>query len=275
MNKINIEKIAIIGKPNVGKSTILNHLALQKISIVTPKPHTTQKIIPTYTNVNNICFNFLDTPGINEINKKYLRFFYQAINTADIICLVTEHIKWDYNDAFVYTLIKNYKKKKFLILNKIDKIKKKYFILKYLEKMMLKFQIFKKIIPISAKKKKDILILKTILQNECKKNNIIINNNIQYNNPMIFHLSEIIREKFILNLNQELPYSFKIKINKYEIIKNTQTYIIKASVITSNPRHKKIFIGKKGDKIKKCSIESRKDMQKFLKKPVHLFIKII
>ncbi|CAL4320911.1 GTPase Era [Buchnera aphidicola (Thelaxes suberi)] len=273
-NEIYYKKIVIIGRPNVGKSTILNQLIEKKISIVTPKKNTTSNIIFGTSIDKNMYFIFLDTPGIEKKNNIHIRTYWQAIYQSNIIIMVTENIIWNKHDEFIYKTVQKTKKPILLLLNKIDKIKNKNIFLSYIQFLSNKFKYIHSIIPISAKKKKDIQVIKNIIKNKyCDIKNILDKNKLP-NNSIKFTISEIIREKIILNLNQELPYCCKIKIIKFIFLKKQNKYFIQAMILVNRKNHKKIFIGEKAQKIKKYSMQSRQDIQVFLKKNVDLFLEV-
>ncbi|AZP36339.1 GTPase Era [Candidatus Annandia adelgestsuga] len=275
MFKINyFSFVPIIGQTNVGKSTLFNKILSKKISIISHKKNTTKKNILGIITNNNYQIAFIDTPGPFFLKKK--NFFYKINNkyeislyNTNIIIFVLNGTKWNKFDEIILEKIKLFKIPIICVINKIDKIKNKqktFLHIKYLENKAN----FLSIISISSKKETNINYLY----------NIIINNL-----PESFHyfpsyyftsespnsiITEIIREKSLKNLNQEIPYNIKIEINNFEYKKNM--YFIKSIIKMKNINQKKIIIGKNGSKIKNISISSRKEIEKIFKKKVHLKI---
>ncbi|WP_343189607.1 GTPase Era [Buchnera aphidicola] len=260
-------KITIIGKTNVGKSTLLNRLIKKKISIISYKSNTTQKNIKGIFTNKKHQFIYIDTPGC--IYKKNFFYLKENINISDIIIFVINKNIWKIEDDNILQKIKKTKKPIILVINKIDCIKNKNILLPYINFIKNKF-LFYSIIPISSKTGENINILHKIIKKILPKKKHIYTNNIITNYSDKKIIKEIIREKFINILNNELPYSIKIKLDYFK--KKKIFYIIKIIILVKNIRHKKIIIGKKGKIIKKCNILARKDLEKFFNKKVHLFM---
>lgn len=263
--------IKIIGKSNVGKSTLMNKLLEKKISITSKKKNTTKcEIIGIKTN-ETYQLIYIDTPGIERKTKNY--YNNKQKNTVEekkIIILVVDKKKWNIKYDFILKQNKKKKNKILLIINKIDTIKNKKKLLEYIEFFRKKFN-FNHIIPTSAKKKININLIRKIIYKYIPKQKHKFQNKYKTMHSNKFIVSEIIREKLMRFLGDELPYILKTKIEKLEINK-IGNYNIKAIILTKKISQKKIIIGKNGEKIKKISFHSRLDMEKFFLKKIYLKI---
>ena len=270
----------IIGKPNVGKSTIINKLVKTKISIVSKKPHTTQDNILGIKNLGSRHQSiYIDTPGIsykhvyNNQNKNFrniIALFYDI----QFIFLVLDKTNWTDEDEYILKIIKKYQKPVFAIINKIDQIKTKQHLLPYILHLSNK-HMFQEIIPVSGKTGENIYILSKTIKKELP---VVLQHpfpaQLKTNMNIKKIISEIIREKFILYLGLELPYSIKTAVQKIVIRKTNKSYI-EAKISVTNIQHKKIVIGQKGQKIKLCGLLARKEIEKFLKQSIYLSLRVI
>jgi len=266
-------KIIIVGKSNVGKSTLFNKLLERKISITSSKSNTTQKILTGIHTVNEYQSIYIDTPGIVKRNKSFLKKLDKVINKLNLVLFVVEHIIWNYNDENILNKLKNYNIPILLVFNKIDKLNNKKLLLPHINFLLNKFN-FYKFIPVSSKKNQNIHNLSKIIQHFLPQESHQHSNNYFTNSSFEFIISEMIREKFIRNLNKEIPYTVKVLINSLKINQQKE-YIIYGLVLVNNNRHKKIVIGSKGIKIKLCNIQATKEIEKFVNKKVKLFLKVI
>ncbi|AAO26965.1 GTP-binding protein era-like protein [Buchnera aphidicola str. Bp (Baizongia pistaciae)] len=270
----------IIGKPNVGKSTIINKLINSKISIVSKKKHTTQSNI---TGIMNIGLQhqliYIDTPGISKKyvyknQNKTFRNTMALMHSIQFIFLILEKTSWTNEDEYILNIVKKYLKPIFAIINKIDKIKSKEHLLPHILTLSKK-HMFQEIIPISGKTGENIHILSKVIQNKLK----IVPKptfpfDLKTNLDIKSIVSEIIREKLILYLGDELPYSIQVS-TKNIIDRNIKTSYIEAVISVNNTQHKKIIIGCKGKKIKLCGSLARKALEKFFNKSIYLSLKVI
>lgn len=259
--------VTIIGQTNVGKSTLMNKLLGKKISITSKKSNTTKyEIIGIETN-KKYQIIYTDTPGMNKNNHYSIK---QNLNEKKIIIIIINKKQWNTKYDYILKKHKKINNKILLVINKIDLIKDKKKILQYIDFFKKKFD-FNHIIPISAKKKININSIKKIIYKYSikKKHTFKTKYNTTHTNKFI--ASEIIREKIIRFLGDELPYILKIKIEKFKTDKN-KNYNIQAFILTKKISQKKIIIGKKAKKIKKISIHARMDMEKFFSKKIYLKI---
>ncbi len=283
-NNIYKKKICIsilVGKPNVGKSTLFNKLINKKISITSKKKYTTKKnILGIYNKNTKYQYIYIDTPGIKyttDINKN-INCAISILKNNNInskINLIILVIKKENNfeELWIINKLNLYKIPFIILINKIDKLKNKLLLLPYIKK--IKCYINKNtILPLCAKKKKDINILKIIIKKYLIKSKLFFNTNIKtiYNNRFIF--KEIIREKTFRLIGDEIPYFIKFKINN--ILKQKKKISIKNTIYVKKKQYINILIGKSGNKIKKIINLAQKSIKKYLnfKFKINIYINI-
>ena len=269
--------VTFIGSPNVGKSTLVNALVGEKVSIVTHKAQTTQKCIRGIVMHEDSQLILMDTPGIFSpsrfIDDIMIRSAFKSIDEADIVCLIynscSKYI--DYNIKKIFKNLKSLKAQTCLIMNKIDLIEKKI-LLKKVNEIFIEHE-FDKVFMISALKKQGLNELVSWLASQMPSGPFLFDPNEISDSPIRMMVSEILREKLILNTHQEIPYNLLVNTESWE--ENADKSItINQMIFVEKESHKKIIIGKKGKTIKNIGIIARKDMQKFLNKKVNLFIRV-
>ncbi|MBQ1878263.1 MAG: GTPase Era [Erysipelotrichaceae bacterium] len=262
--------VAIIGKPNVGKSTLLNALVRRKIAIATPKPQTTRDNIRGILTLDDAQIIFVDTPGIHKgkqkLNQAMVQRAYDAVADVDLLLVLVDASKGiNRADLAIIDSIKESKKPKFLIVNKVDKINKGD-LLEFL--MDVDTEMFDEIIPVSALQSRNIdELIETI-----KK---YLPEDVQYypaemvsDYPESFLISEIIREKILMNTEEEVPHSIAVVI---EEITNRKTVIyIRALIVVEKQSQKGIVIGRNGQMLKKIATEAREELETHLGSKVFL-----
>ena len=262
--------VSIVGRPNVGKSTLLNNLIGEKLAITSPVSGTTRNIINGIYNDDDSQIIFIDTPGIhkpkhkldNLLNKKSYDNFY---GVDIILFLIDAESGYGRGDEFILDKIKDIDAKKFIILNKIDKIKDKSKIIKVIDDVKDKYD-FDEIIPISALKDTSEL-LKEIKKYLPVRNKIYEDEDFT-NVSTRFIMSEYVREKLLLLTHDEIPHSISCYTEYFK--DRGKTVDIKVLIVVDRDNIKKIVIGKGGSLLKKVGIEARRDMEKFLGKKVML-----
>ena len=275
MNKQRCGYVSLIGFPNAGKSTLVNSLVNKKVSIISSKVQTTQDEIMGILNLEKTQIIFCDTPGLtikkNISTKQAARSVFRNLNKICYNLLIMDvNTRLSVKDIdFLNKILKNYKKN-ILVINKIDLVDNSKLLIS--SKTLNQAFNFEETFMISAKKKKGIHDLANRLKNLMPVNGWEFKENEYTNKGDNFIISEITREKIFQLLNKELPYTIKIST----VIKKSEKIInIFQKIITEKDSQKAIFIGKKGEKIKKIGMRSRKDMEIFFKKKVFLDISVV
>ena len=270
--------IGLVGRPNVGKSTLLNSIIGRKVAITSNKPQTTRNNIQGIYTDEDYQMVFVDTPGIHKpkhkLGKVLNKQAFFSINDVDIILFLVDITeKLGPGDKFIIDMFKNINKPVILILNKIDKLPKEEILLKIDEYKDL--YNFDEIVPVSALKKENVSHLVDVLKKYLPDTIKYFDNNIITNVDVTFMISEYIREKVLELTDEEVPHSTTCIIENIEEDNNVIT--INASIIVDRDNLKKIIIGKNGSMIKEIGIRARKDIEELLNKKVYLdlFVKVI
>lgn len=277
--------VAIIGKPNVGKSTLLNTILGEKIAIVSSIAGTTRFSIAGIKNLPNAQIIFFDTPGIyepkNELEKRMYSYSYNSILDADLILFLINakdgFLEYDYKilDKFKEILKENKiefeKVNMFCVLNKIDLIKDTKEQEEKIKQIQQQFPFFKEIIPISALNRTNIeFLLYKIVEYLPTQQKLFEDENV-FRLPLRLQISEIIREKIFQNIYQEVPKSTAViveEIRPGDVDKNK--VVIEALIIVERENHKAIIIGENGKRLKQIGTQARIEIERLLKKPVFL-----
>jgi len=272
----NIKKtlsVCIVGKPNAGKSTLLNHIIGEKISIVTPKVQTTRSIITGIVTFEDVQLVLFDTPGIFEPKKKLekamVRCAWSSLGSADMIVLIIDgSMKIDDGIKDIIYRISESGKPITFLLNKID-IKTKYAVenISFLQKIAPKARIFN----VSALKGKNVNDFLEYLKQSAHSSGWGYDADDITNLPSRFLAAEITREQLFLKLEQELPYNLTVESESWEEQEGGSVKVNQA-IIVSRENYKNMIIGKKGSKIKEIGTQARINIEKLLGQKVHLFL---
>ena len=263
--------VSLIGRPNVGKSTLLNSIVGKKVAITSNKPQTTRNIIQGIYNDDDSQIVFVDTPGIHKPNHKLGTYLnkqaYYSIDDVDIILvLVDVSMKLGGGDKFVIDRIKDVNKPVILILNKIDKVKKED-LLGIIDEYKELYD-FKEIIPVSALTKDNVKEVVKVLKQYLPDSVQFYDKNDITNKSMEFLVGEIIREKVFELTEDEVPHSITCYIENVE--KNKNRYFLNGVIVVDRDSLKRIIIGKQGQMIKEIGVRARKDIEELLGKKVYL-----
>ncbi|OGT42549.1 MAG: GTPase Era [Gammaproteobacteria bacterium RIFCSPHIGHO2_12_FULL_40_19] len=264
--------IAIIGKPNVGKSTLMNYFLGEKISITSSKPQTTRHRILGIKTTDTSQIVFVDTPGLHqdhkrEINRVMNRAARGVIEEVDAVLFLIEAMHWDNDDAAVLRQLKALSIPVILVINKIDEIKNKLELLPFIENLSKQMD-FKKIVPISAKTGLQVDELEKTLETFLPHEGEMYPAEQLTDRSDRFIATEFVREKLMRLLGDEIPYELAVTIEAMEEDED----IIKISVIiwVARETQKSIVIGKQGSVLKQVGIQARKDLEFYFQKKVLL-----
>ena len=265
--------ISIIGKPNVGKSTILNSILDKKVSITSRKSQTTRNNILGIKTENNKQMIFIDTPGMHikskrTMNKILNKSAQGIIEDSDIILFVIQRLSIDNEDEQILKKLQQTGQKTICVINKIDQVDNKNKFLPFIEKIS-SMHPFDEIILVSAKTKDGLDDLVSIIKDNLPENNHIYDNNFKIENDQdSFMFSELIREKIIRKLGDELPHDTFVEI---DLIEDKEDIVeIHATIYVSRKSQKQIVIGSGGEVLKQIGKQSRLEIEKHLNKKVFL-----
>jgi GTPase len=267
--------IAIVGKPNVGKSTLMNALLGQKVSITTPKPQTTRHRVLGILSRDTYQAIFLDTPGIiqprYELQKAMVGKIFQAIADADIVMVMTEVTEPQLPEELLKAVRSN-GLPSVLILNKCDLINRNE-ALPVIESFHKK-EIFNEIVPVSALKAEGMPEIEKIMGRYLPVHPPYYPSDIISEHPERFFVAELIREQVFLRFGQEIPYSTTVTITDF-VESEGKKDVIRAEIIVERESQKPILIGKKGQKLKELGTAAREQIELLLDRPVflELFVK--
>ncbi len=276
--------VALIGRPNVGKSTLLNKMLGQKVAITSDKPQTTRISILGIKTTQKGQIIFVDNPGIHKplhhLNKRMMSFVYSALETSNLInLLIDATLKFGHGDEFVLETLKNISNPIFLLINKVDIVKKEKILLlidKYKDLLN-----FKEIIPISALKGTNLDIFEDLVYDNLPEAQKIFSDEEISDQSQRFLLSEIVREKVLSHVKQELPFVTAVYMDKLEdeikdsspnalSEKKKQVQYINATIFVEKETHRRIVIGKQGRLIKTIGTQARQELEQILGTRVYL-----
>jgi GTPase len=265
--------VAIIGRPNVGKSTLLNYLLGQKLCITSRKPQTTRHRLLGIKTLGNTQIIYVDTPGIhqrqhNAMNRYLNRAAQSSMVGVDVIVWLVEALRWTEEDSYVLKSLAQLTVPVILGINKIDKIKDKKALLPYLQEVRLKHD-FVSIFPISALKGDNLNELEAKAIDFLPINTLLFPEDQITDRTERFLCAEIVREKLVRRLGAELPYRMTVQIEQFENRDNNLIFI-SAIIWVERKGQKIIVIGKKGHGLKKIGQEAREDIEQMLNSKVFL-----
>jgi len=273
--------VSIIGRPNVGKSTLLNNLLGSKVSITSSKPATTRiKILGILSDEEGQII-FIDTPGFekskNELGKYMLKTIYSSMQEADLVLLLIDATGWREEDEKILDSVKEYTSKVILGINKVDLLKNKELLLPLIDESRKKSD-FLEIVPFSALKNKNIDRLKKTIFSHLPEGEPFFPSDKITNLPTHYLIAEIIREKAIMKTYQEVPQSIAVEVEEItEGKKDKPMAVVRANIIVDRENLKSIIIGKNGSKIKEIGRLAREEIELVLGKKVYLelWVKVI
>ncbi|MCD6194033.1 MAG: GTPase Era [Candidatus Aminicenantes bacterium] len=285
--------VALIGRPNVGKSTLLNNLLGRKVSIISDKPQTTRINILGIKTTPRGQIIFVDTPGIHrplhKLNKRMMDFVEYTLETAELICLLIDATQsFGHGDAFVIDLLKKISTPKFLLINKIDLIKKES-LLPLIDRYRELLE-FKEIIPISALRGTNLPLLEEKIYEYLPESEKLYDDDSISVQSQKFLIAEIIREKILHHVRDELPYVTAVYVEHIDQESQASTLKtgelpqssspekkithIRATIFVEKENHRKIIIGRRGQMIKTIGMQARQELEFILGTKIFLELRV-
>lgn len=264
--------VAVIGRPNVGKSTLVNSIMGYKVSIVTAKPQTTRhRILAVHTGEKQQII-FVDTPGLHRnagkaMNRMMNRTAANALADGDLILFVSDATRWTSEDDDVLKRLKSARAPVIALLNKVDKVHPKEKLLDAIALMSARFD-FSEIVPISAKKNDNLDHLMNMIPAYLPESPPLYPEDMQTDRSEEFHVAEIIREKLTLMLHQEMPYGLTVQVER--LVREEKGIAINAIIWVERDSQKGIAVGKNGSVLKRVGRSARLDIAKHLGQAIHL-----
>lgn len=264
--------VAVIGRPNVGKSTLINAIVGNKVSIVTPKPQTTRHRIVAVHTQPELQILFIDTPGLHHhaskaMNKMMNRTAANALVDADLILFLCEANRWTREDESALRRVLDSGVPAIAVLNKMDKVHPREVLLETISEMSARGE-FADVIPLSAKQGDNMERLMELLPAHLPVSPPLFPEDMKTDRSDDFHYAELIREKLTLSLRQEVPYGLTVQIERFE--EEAEGIAMHAVIWVERDSQKGIVVGKGGKHLKKVGREARLELKKRLGVPVHL-----
>lgn len=264
--------VAIVGRPNVGKSTLLNHILGQKLSITSRKPQTTRHTLLGIKTEGRDQVIYVDTPGLHKnehraINRYMNRSASSAINDVDVIIFIVDKLQWTEEDDLVLDRLQYVSCPVILALNKVDQIDEKGELLQHIESLATKRE-FAEIVPVSALRGHNIEALETVVSKFLPESEHFFPEDQITDRTERFLAAELVREKIMRQLGNELPYQITVEIEQYQL--EGKILHINALILVERASQKSIVIGKGGDRLRLIGKEARLDMEKLYDRKVML-----
>ncbi|MAA64833.1 MAG: GTPase Era [Alteromonadaceae bacterium] len=264
--------VAIIGRPNVGKSTLLNHILGQKLSITSRKPQTTRHQVLGIKTEGDVQAIYVDTPGMHEeepraLNRYMNRAASSALKGVDVVVFVVDQGHWTTADEMVLSKLEHVTAPVILVINKVDKLERRDALLPHLESVARKRN-FEEIIPLSALKEQNLEPLEKAVNRLLPVSIHFYPDDQITDRTQRFLASEMVREKITRQLGAELPYSVAVEIEEFK--HSGKSLHISAVILVERSGQKKIIIGDKGDRIRQIGHDARIDMEKLFDSKVML-----
>ncbi|MDO6708020.1 GTPase Era [Photobacterium sp. 1_MG-2023] len=266
--------IAIVGRPNVGKSTLLNRLVGQKLSITSRKPQTTRHRIMGVDTRDGYQAVYVDTPGLHieekrTINRLMNRAASSSLTDVELVLFLVDGTLWTPDDEMVLNKLAKSGLPTVLVVNKVDNVKMKYDLFPHMEELAKKMD-FKAIVPIAAKHGTGVDVVEKIVRDSLPEGEYYFPEEYVTDRSQRFMASEIIREKLMRFTGEELPYSVTVEIERFDYNPDTDGFDINGLILVERKGQKKMVIGKGGDKIKTIGREARLDMEELFERKVYL-----
>ena len=264
--------VAVVGRPNVGKSTLINAVMGAKISIVTSKPQTTRHRILAVLTSDDAQIVFVDTPGLHRkagkaMNRMMNRTAANALADADLILFVSEAGRWTDEDGDVLRRLKSNSTPVIAVLNKVDLVHPKEKLLQVIAETSERFE-FADILPVSAKRHDNLDVMLSLIPDYLPESPQLFPEEMKTDRGIEFQVAEVVREKLTLSLHQEVPYGLTVQIERFET--EADRSIINAIIWVERDSQKGIVVGKGGSVLKRVGRAARLELKQKLGRPVHL-----
>jgi len=265
---------AIIGRPNVGKSTLLNRIIGVKLAITSHKAQTTRHSILGIKTLAEGQVIYVDTPGIHyrgtqAMNRYLNRTATSTLADVDVLIFVVEALRWSREDAKVLKLLEGRTAPVILAVNKVDQVKPKEALLPFLEQMAQRFP-FVEVVPLSARQGANLDTLERLVLQALPQGDNFFPEDQLTDRPMKFFAAEMLREQLTRRYAKELPYALSVEIEQFEELPGR--YVIAAVIWVEKPGQKAILIGKDGQALKAAATQARQSMEAFFDCKVHLSV---
>ena len=271
--------VSIVGRPNVGKSTLMNHLIGQKVSITSRKPQTTRHRIHGIHTRDHYQIIFADTPGIHTgqdraLNRAMNDAAVSTLSGVDVVCMMVDGLKWTPADEHVLSLLPQHPEMPvLLIINKVDSLDDKAQLLPHIETLSERYP-FDAVVPVSALREQNLEALENALVERLPEGEFWYDEDQLTDRSLRFMAAEIIREKVGRQLGQELPHQVSVEVEMWE--DGPRITEISAAILVERRGQKKILIGDGGDRIKQIGTQAREDIERLIERKVmlNLWVKI-
>lgn len=270
--------VALVGRPNVGKSTLLNHLLGQKISITSRKPQTTRHRLLGIHTEGSVQTIYVDTPGLHRgwqkaLNRYMNRTAETALRDVDVVVLLVDRLKWTEEDQWILQKLRHLGCPVILAINKVDLLADKAALLPHMEMLARQFE-FAEIVPLSALRGHNRSVLSDTIQRYLPEGPLLFPEDQITDRSERFLAAELVREKIMRQLGDEVPYAMTVEIEEFR--QRGKTLHISALILVERPGQKKIVIGDKGERMRQIGSEARLDMERLFDQSVmlNLWVKV-
>ena len=265
--------ISVVGRTNVGKSTLLNRLIGQKISIISNRPQTTRNNIRCIRTTETSQMVFIDTPGFHKPKTKLSDYMIgvaqESFKEVDLVLfLVEEDINIGKGDEFLLEKLRNARCDVILVINKIDRIAREDILAKIA--LYQKYDFISDIVPLSAQTGENVDVLVETIEKHLPEGPMYFPDDMVTDRTERFVISETIREKLLRSLKEEIPHGLAVEITSMKKRENKDLYDIEATIYTERDNHKRIIIGKNGQMLKRIGSSSRREIEEMLDSKVNL-----
>jgi GTP-binding protein Era len=263
---------ALVGRPNVGKSTLLNALIGEKLSIVTPRPQTTRHRVLGILTLPQAQIAFVDTPGLHRGGKRALnramnRTAAAALEDADLCVLVVEALKWTDEDDLVLQRIRRSGRSAIAAVNKIDRVRPRQRVLPFMAELAGRYE-FLELVPVSAAKGDNVAALAEAIARHLPPSPLLFPPEERTDRGLAFRIAEIIREKLTLELDQELPYGIAVEVER--TAQEEGQLLVDAAIWVDRAGQKPIVIGARGERLKRVGRAARLELNRLTGQRLHL-----